>query len=202
MIKNIIKYQDFSRKNVITVALVLIAAIAIYNWFVSPHSNYLIAADKYTDAARAMEKTGRMVESELILKQKKLDELAGRLDSAKEEFFDVETAKTFLAGIQSCAEKSRCFVDTLKFSPPSQVTTAEANCVDMKEYQVDLGVIGQYADIVTLLDSLQNRKQKVWVTNIKLQLKDVSTGYLACDVIMSLYTLKIKENAGSVNIQK
>jgi hypothetical protein len=202
MMKNLIRLQNFSRKNVVAVALVLIAAIAIYNWFITPHSNYLMAAEKYTSAARAMEKTGRMIESELRLKQKKLGELAGRFDLAKQEFFDAETAKTFLAGIQSQAGKNKCFIDTLKFSPAEQVITADTNNIDIKEYQVNLGVVGQYADIVMLLDSLQNRKQKVWIDNIKLQLKDPSTGYLVCDAVMSLYTLKITENMNDVNTQK
>ncbi|MFA6177126.1 MAG: hypothetical protein WC765_11170 [Phycisphaerae bacterium] len=202
MMKHLIRLQDFSRKNVTAVALVLIAVIAIYNWFVTPHSNYLMAAEKYTDAAKAMEKTGRIIESELKLKQKKLDEFAGQFDSAKQAYFDVETAKTFLAGIQSQAEKNKCLVDTLKFSPARQVITADTNDIDIKEYQVNLGVVGQYADIVMLLDALQNRKQKVWLDNIKLKLKDPSTGYLECQAVMSLYTLKVTENINDVNTQK
>lgn len=202
MIKDFIRLQNFSRKNVVAVALVLISVIAIYNWFITPHSNYLMAAEKYTVATRAKEKTCRLIESELKLKQRKLDEFAGRFDSAKQEFFDAETARTFLAGIQSQAEKNRCFVNTLKFSPAKQIITADTNNIDIKEYQVNLGVIGQYADIVMLLDSLQNRKQKVWIENVRLQLKDPSTGYLVCDAVVSLYTLKVTENISNVNTQK
>jgi hypothetical protein len=138
----------------------------------------------------------------LKLKQKKIGELAGQFDSVKQEFFDVETAKTFLAGIQSQVEKNKCFVDTLKFLPAKQVITADTNNIDIKEYQVNLGVVGQYADIVMLLDSLQNRQQKVWIDNVKLQLKDPANGYLVCDAVMSFYTLKVTENMNNVNTQK
>lgn len=200
--KNLIRLQNFSRKNVVAVTLVLIAAIAIYNWFITPHSNYLLAAEKYTIASKAMERTGRMIESELKLKQKKLDEFSVQFDSAKQEFFDGESAKVFLASIQSQAQKNRCVVDTLRFSPARQIVTADMNNIDIKEYQVDLGVVGQYTDIVMFLDSLQNRKQKVWVDNIKLQLKDISTGYLVCDAVMSFYTLKVTENINNVNTKK
>jgi hypothetical protein len=202
MMKNLIRLQNFSRRNVVAVTLILIAAIAIYNWFITPHSNYLMAAEKYTSAARAMEKTGRMIEAELRLKQKKIDELAGQFDLAKQEFFDVGAAKDFLAGIQSQAKKSKCVIDTLKFLPAEQVITADTNNIDIKEYKVNLGVVGQYADIVVFLDSLQNRKQKVWIDNVKLQLKDPSKGYLVCDAVMSLYTLQFKENINNVNTQK
>lgn len=204
MMKNLIRFklQDFSRNNVVAVALVMISVIAIYNWFVTPHSNYLMAAEKYSIASRAMERTGKIIESELRLKQKKLDEFTGQFDSVKQEFFDAETAKTFLTSIQLQAEKNRCFVDTLKFPPVKQVITADTNDIEIKEYQVNLGVIGQYSDIVMLLDSLQNRKQKVWIDNIKLQLKDPSAGYLVCDAVVSLYTLKITENINNVNTQK
>ena len=48
-------------------------------------------------------------------------------------------------------------------------------------------------DIVKFLDSLQNRKEKVWIDMINLRLKDQTTGFLVCDLSLSIYTLKVKE---------
>jgi hypothetical protein len=149
-----------------------------------------------------MEKTAVMLNSELRLKQKKLGELTERFNSAKQEFFDVESAKVFMASIQMQAEQNRCFVETLRFAPARQIAVKDPNNIDIKEYQVSLGVIGQYIDIVMLLNSLQNRPEKVWLDNIRLQLKDQANGWLVCDVEMSLYTLKIMESTTNVNTQK
>jgi hypothetical protein len=77
--------------------------------------------------------------------------------------------------------------------PAKQIAVEDNNSVDIRQYQVDLSVIGQYQDIVRLLDSLQNRKQKVWIDTINLHLKDQTTGLLVCDLSLSIYALKVKE---------
>jgi hypothetical protein len=65
-----------------------------------------------------------------------------------------------------------------------------------------LSVSGQYQDIVKLLDSLQNRKQKVWIDTINLHLKDQTTSLLVCDLSLSIYTLKVKEIQSHVDTEK
>jgi hypothetical protein len=201
MIKDLIRHRNFSRRNVVIAALVLIAAVAMYNWFAAPYSRYLLAAERYVNAANEMEKTKKMIDAELKLKQKKIDELSKNLELVRQDFFTVDDAASFLESIQTKAEKSGCFVDKLSFSPVKQVSAADSNAPDIKKYQVNLSAIGQYADIVVLLDSLQNRQQKVWIDTLKLHLRDTVSDYLVCDVSLSIYTLKIKENANNVNVQ-
>ncbi|MDD5134257.1 MAG: hypothetical protein PHP01_02445 [Phycisphaerae bacterium] len=202
MISDLIRHRDFSKKNVVIATLVLIAIVAMYNWFATPYSSYLLAAEKYVNAANEMEKTKKMIDVDLRLKQKKIDELSGKFDLISQDFFTVDEAKSFLESIQAKIEKSGCFVDKLSFSPAKQVSASDGNIPDIEEYRVNLSVIGQYVDIVILLDSLQNRQQKVWVDKLKLKLKDISSGHLVCDVSLSIYTLKVKENANNVSAQK
>lgn len=201
MIKDLIRYRDFSRKNVVIAALMFIAMVAMYNWFAAPHSRYLLAAEKYVNVANEMEKTQKLIDAELRLKQKKIDELSKKFELVRQDFFTVDDARIFLESIQAKTEKSGCFVDKLSFLPAKQITVMDVNSPGIEEYQVSLSVIGQYADIVVLLNSLQNRQQKVWIDTLKLQLKDTSSGYLVCDVALSIYTLNVKENTNNVNSQ-
>ena len=182
----------------IIAACVLIAMVALYNWFVTPHSQYLLAAERYGNTIEEIEKTTRIINAELQLGQKKLDEISEQFRQKRQEFFEIDDARSFLEGIQARAEKSGCFVDTLRFSPAREVTVKDNNFIDIQQYQVNLSVIGQYQNIVQLLNSLQNRKQKVWIDTINLHLKDQTTGFLVCDLSLSIYTLKIKENADNV----
>jgi hypothetical protein len=201
MINDLIEYRDFSGKNVVIAALVLIAMLAMYNWFAAPYSRYLLAAERYVNAANEMEKTKKLIDIELRIKQKKIDELSKNFELIRRDFFTVDDAADFLESIQAKAEKSGCFVDNLSFSPAKRVSAADSNAPDIREYQVNLSVVGQYADIVVLLDSLQNRQQKVWIDKLKLHLRDTVSGYLVCDVSLSIYTLKIKESTNNVNAQ-
>ena len=193
MILDYIKRIGWSRGNMIIAACVLIAMIALYKWFVMPHSRYLLAAEKYKNAAEEIEKTTRTIGAELQLSQKKLDEISQQFQQKRQEFFEVDDAKSFLGGIQTRVENSGCFVGTLRFSPAREIGVKDNNSIDIQQYQVSLSVIGQYQNIVQLLNSLQNRKQKVWIDTINLHLKDKTSGFLVCDLSLSIYTLKVKE---------
>lgn len=184
--------MGWSARNIVFAACVLVAVIASYNWFVTPHSQYLLAAEKYEDVAEEVEKTTEIINTELQLSRKKLDKTSEQFRQKREEFFEVDAARSFLEDIQSKAEKNKCFVETLKFLPATQIGVSDSNPIDIRQYRVNLSVSGQYQDIVKLLDSLQNRKQKVWIDTINLRLKDQTTSLLVCDLSLSIYTLKVK----------
>ena len=190
MILDYIKRIGWSKGNMIIAACVLIAMVALYNWFVMPHSRYLLAAEKYKNAAEEVEKTTRTISTEIQLSQRKLDEISQQFRQKKQEFFEVDDARSFLGGIQTRAENSGCFVDTLRFSPAKEIVVKDNNSIDIQQYQVNLSVFGQYQNIVKLLDSLQNRKQKVWIDTINLHLKDQTTSLLVCDLSLSIYYIK------------
>jgi Tfp pilus assembly protein PilO len=183
-------------------ACVLIALVALYNWFAVPHLQYLMAAQKYENAADEIEKISKITNAEIQMGQIKLDEISGQFRQKKQEFFGVEDARSFIESIQSKAEKNSLVVDSLKFQPPRQITTGDGNSIDMRRFQVNLTVSGQYQDIVKFVDSLQNRKEKVWIDMISLRLKDQTTGFLVCDLSLSVYTLKIKEIVSDVKTEK
>jgi len=193
MIRDYIRYTGWSRRSIGFAVCVLIAMVALYNWSVTPHSKYLMAAENYKKAALEIEKTNKIINAELQTNQKELDKISEQFRQERQEFFDIDAARSFLEDIQAKAEKSRCFVETLKFLPAKQITVEDNNYIDIRQYQVELSVIGQYQDIVKLLDFLQNRKQKVWIDTINLHLKDQRTGYLVCDLSLSIYALKGKE---------
>ncbi|MGB8226770.1 MAG: type 4a pilus biogenesis protein PilO [Sedimentisphaerales bacterium] len=202
MIFDYIKHMNWSKGNIFAAACVLIAIVALYNWFASPHVQYLMAAQKYEDTADKIEKTSKIIDAEIQTGQKKLDEISEQFRQKKQEFFGFEDAMSFLESIQSKAEKNRLFVDTLKFQPAKRITADNGNPSDIRRHQVNLTISGQYQDIVKFLDSLQNRKEKVWIDMINIRLKDQTTGSLVCDLSLSIYTLEIKEIENYVKTKK
>ncbi len=201
MISDYLKNLRLSKRNVIAAACVPIALVAIYNWFISPQLNYIKAAHKYEYSADMVDKTNKYIDAEIQAGRLRLGRISQEFEQKKQEFFDMESARTFLGGIQSNAEKNKCVVDTLKFQPAQPVAN-NSNYIDVKKYQAVLTISGQYHNIVKLLDSLQNRKQKVWIDSIKLHLKDQMSGLLVCDISLSIYTLNVKEIVSDVNDNK
>ena len=202
MIFDYIKYKNWSKRNIVVAACVPIAMVAMYNWFISPQVQYLMAAQQYEDSAGLAEKTNRIINTQLEISREKLGEVSQQFQQKKQEFFGFEDSRNFLDNIQSNAEKNKCFVDTLKFMPARQIAVSDGNSVDIRQYQVNLTVSGQYPNIIKLLDTMQNRKQKVWIDTITLHLKDQMSGSLVCDLSLSIYTLKVKEIESNVKTEK
>jgi len=64
-----------SSKNVALVTLILIGVIAVYNWLVAPHRNYLLAAQKYESTAGNLAKKNQIIAKKVKNKTKELDRL-------------------------------------------------------------------------------------------------------------------------------
>ena len=192
------KYSEYSKRNILAAAILLIAFVAIYNWFISPQTRYLAAAQKYHETIDSREQTGKLLTAQLKLRQKKLDELTQKFESDKQVFFEVEDAKTFLTGIQSLAETSGCQITNLKLSPQKPIIVKDNESVDINQYQVNMSLLGGYGNIVKFLNTLQNRPAKVWIDTINVSMKQASSGYLNCNMTLSIYTLKVKENTDNV----
>jgi hypothetical protein len=62
--------------------------------------------------------------------------------------------------------------------------------------------LGSYENIVKFLNTLQNRPVKVWVDEINVSSKPSTNGHLSCEITLSIFTLKVKENTSNVNNKK
>jgi len=200
MIDISLKYPGWSKQNALAVTMLLISLVAIYNWFIAPHTQFLAAAQKYQEIMESTEKTGKILTSELTLRQKKLNELTQQYELRKQAFFDTDQAKSFLSNLQSVAEKSGCLVSNLKLTPARDVPVKNGNFVEIRQYQTEIDLLGNYGNIVKFLNTIQNRNARVWVKSIDVGMKHAASGYLGCNISFVIYTLKVKENT-SVEVQ-
>ena len=193
-----LKYPVWLKQNAFAVAMLLIGIIAMYNWFISPNIKYLAAAQKYRKMMDSTEKQNKIIRSELELRKKKLDNLTHEFDQKKQAFFDIDQAKTFISGLQSESEKIGCPVTNLKLRPLQNIAVKDNNSLDICQYQIVMTFLGNYGNIVKFLNTLQNRPAKVWVDEINVGTKQSTDGSLSCNITLSIFTLKVKENTSNV----
>ena len=156
-------------------AIMFICTFAAYNWFIKPHTQYLKAAQEYRATIDSIEKKSESINKELTKQQKKLEELTCQLELQKQSFFNADQAKSFLTDIQSVAEKSGCLVVNLKLSPARDVAVKGSNSLDIRQYQTNMSVTGNYGNIVKFLNTLQNRTARVWVDSINISMKNAAS---------------------------
>jgi len=183
-----------------TAATLIIMTAAIYNWFVTPHTQYLMAEQKYQQTISSLEAKTKILTAKLQASGKKLQNLSCQYEQIKEAFFTIEDARQFLSGIQAAAEKEQCLIENLKFIPPRHIPLGADSDIEISCYQTNLKLTGSYGNIVKFLNILQNRPQKVQVDSMEISINS-ENGCLNCGLTLSIYTLKDKEHIKNVKVK-
>lgn len=197
-------YAGQSKRNALVAALLAILVVAAYNWFVTPQTRYLAAAQQYKDTVEEMKKASITMSKNQKLNKKKLADYEQQFEQQKQILFDANEAKDFLANLQAEAEKSGCAVANLKHSPVKETVINDSNSFNVCFYknQVDMRFIGRYESIIAFLNTIQNRTPRVWLDSISVSMKNVTSSDLTCDIALSIYTMDIKEIQENVESKK
>jgi hypothetical protein len=186
-----------SSQNAVFAALIVIAAVALYNWIVAPQVGYLFAAQQYESAVGKTEEKNKIIAGEVKVKTKKLEELREQFTQAQDILFTPDGAKKFFADLQTISEETGCTVRSfnLNVSKPCPGDKRSKDTLGMVADSAILNVIGQYNSIIRLAEKLQNHPQKVWIDSLKIEILDFGSAQLKCDMTITIYTIQNKEAA-------
>jgi hypothetical protein len=187
-----IKTTPFSRNIVFTVS-VLIGTIAVYNWFIVPHTGYLEAAQRYESVASELAKTNRFISSDVAAKKKELKELNEKLTKARIKIFGSAEAVKFFEDIEELAKKMNCRVLSLKFSDSFSGQKPPVTDSGITVENVLLSVAGNYKDITALMNKLQNRAEQIWIDRVNIKFFREDVGGLRCDMSIAICVMGDKE---------
>lgn len=184
-----------SAKIAIFAALVLIGTVAVYNWIVAPHRNYLLAAQQYESAVGRLERKNQTIRHNLAVKKSKLEELQEKFRQTQLELFDPAEAGQFFSHIQTKSEEAGCIVSLLTFSPDSPATEEKRSKLNhyITKQQAILSVAGSYGNIVALMDKLHDSTKKVCIDSVGINANDQGTVHLECEMTVTIYVIHRKE---------
>jgi len=187
LIDSLAKLNSVSR-SAISTALVLIVAIAVYNWIVAPHVIYLSAVQRYDSVVSDMVKKSKILSSAVTIKQKKLEKLHEQFAHLQGILFTVDKAKDFFSDLQAISVQAGCTVYSLNLvtnERNSEQGQAE-DALGIVTKSAILSVIGAYGDIIRLIENLQAREQKVWIDSVKMTSCEDASGQLKCDITITV----------------
>ena len=185
-----------SARTAMFAALVLIGAVAAYNWTVAPHRNYLMAAQQYESAVGHLERKNQTILHDLTVKKNKLEELQEKFRQTHLGLFEPVEAERFFTNIQTKCEEAGCIVSQLTFSPGSLATEKKRSKSNhyITKQQAKLSVLGGYTNIVTLMDKLQDSPKKVCIDSVGINADNQGTVHLECEMAITIYVIHRKED--------
>ncbi len=191
LIDNLANLSRSTRATVFS-ALIIIAAIAMYDWIVAPHVTYLSASQQYESVVnKAMEKN-QAVTLEVGTKTKKLEELYQQLAESKSILFTPDRAEAFFSDLQTIAEGTGCTVNALKLVGSKPSSRKPEDTLGITANSATLTVSGRYNSIFALVEKLQNQPKKVWLDSFEMKVTDFSSGRIECSMTITIYTIQDK----------
>jgi Tfp pilus assembly protein PilO len=185
-----------SQQNVIIATLVIIGMIGLYNRVITPHRNYLQAAQKYEAAADNLTKKKQTIANNLKIREKELVGLEEQLNSGFEMLFEPFEAKEFFNNIQAVSEEAGCIMYSLTFTQAdSESVTNDPNAnIHITTKGAKLTILGGYDNITALTNKLQENSKCVRIESVKIYSDSSFPDYLKCEMSVTIYIMSRKED--------
>lgn len=186
-----------STRHTVSVSLIVIAALAMYNWLVTPHADYLSAAQGYESVMDNVVEKNKTISNIVNIKRKKLQELREKSAQLQSILFTPYQAREFFSDLQAVSEETGCVVYSLNLmtNKPSPKDRDSEDTSGIVTKSAVLSVVGVYRNIAKLMEKLQARTQKVWIDSVQVRTLDYSSDRPRCDITITICVLTDKETA-------
>ncbi|MBN2138023.1 MAG: hypothetical protein JW720_09460 [Sedimentisphaerales bacterium] len=174
-------------------SIVLIGTVAAYNWFLSPHVAYLEAAHRYGATADEFAGKYRAMSTGIAKQHQRLSELREELSQTKSQVFDSSGAKEFFSCIEVMAESAGCIVSSLTFKPINAQSGGNNLEGFITAQRVKLNILGEYSDLLEMMNEFQNRTELVLIDSISIKLGDSASDILDCEMNIMVYVMQDEE---------
>jgi len=197
MLVNDLAKMNRSSRNAASASLIVIAALAMYNWIVTPHATYLSAAQRYESVTDNIVKKNKAIGNRVKTKKMKLQELHEQSAQLQSTLFTPDQAREFFSDLQAISEETGCIVYSVNLvtSGPGPKGGQSKDTSGVVTKSAVLSVVGVYRNIAKLIKRIQARTQKVWIDSVKVRTLDYSSDQPRCDITITICALTDKETA-------
>lgn len=184
-----------SSRNALCLSIIIIGAVAAYNWIVSPHVNYIQAAQKLQKTTVVHARKNKIISEQTKTMKKELSQSQDRLDDLGNKLLDHTSAEEFFGNIDNVARQSDCIVRSLNLSLPVETRKTRLKTIHSRilEQSAKLTILGNYKNIVNFMKVLQGRTEYVVVDLTKIVPTRDESGRLACDADIWVYLIEKKD---------
>ena len=179
----------------ITVLLLLVGALGVRSWVVTPHLASLKASQQYKRVTDDRIEKSKAVNNQLQAKRTGLKKLAAEYASLSSMAFSSAGAEAFFNGLGTFCEESECVVASLRFvNGPDQ--TLEPGDMAVVAQAAVLTVHGHYSGVAALIAKLQARREKVWIDALQIGRLVSDSSRVACTITITIYVNLDEESIG------
>ncbi len=171
-------------------ALLIIGAIALCNWVAGPYLGYLRAVQQLKPVVGQMAEEKNRIHGNLGPKLRQMRTMERELADIRAGLFRSGEAGEFVRNLPALVEQTGCTIVLAGFAGGAAGPARPADEPDTLEVShANLTVLGQYEQLIALLERLQDHRRKVWVDSCRVERLDAGSGLCRCRMAVTIYAL-------------
>jgi len=183
-----------SSRNAFFAAMIVIAAIAMYNWIIVPQKAYLYAAQRYQSVVSELAKRKEALSVIVDKKAENLEKLNRRFTELEGKVLISDKVERFAGDLQSASKQAGCVVYSINVVTKKQrAKRKQPKDAWIIANTLEVSLVGEYKNVVDLVGKLQSYNGKVWIDSIKMEIFDEDSARLRCDMTITIYSSSEKE---------
>ena len=176
-------------------ALLIIGAIALWNWVAGPYVGYLRAVQQLEPVVGHMAEERGRIHGNLDPKLRQVQTMKQELAAIRAGLFRGDEVAECLRNRPALVEQTGCVIVLADLTDGAAGPVRRADKTDALEVsRAGLTVLGQYEQLITLLERLQSGRRKVWVDSCRVERHDADRGLYRCRLTITIYALAEGEN--------
>jgi hypothetical protein len=181
-----------SHRRVLLSAIAVIAVFGLYRWILAPHTEQLLAAQKYNSTLdEAIRKVG-FLGSVQEMKKSKIEELTKEANHQRNQLFTPQEVRQFFASLPAVINQAGCIVQSVSSVPETQ-KNQQNDGSGIAARKASVSFTGGYNEIIKLFESLRDSEKKVWIESLKIDTG--GAGKLKCQILLTLYCIERVESS-------
>jgi hypothetical protein len=197
MLIDIYSKSNTSSRFALVASIVCIVAVGSYHWLLSPHLQYLEAAQRHVNEVSSYDKKSKVLEGKLKLKHLDADKLSKQLAAKRDLFFTPVEAQQTFTSLEAAAKKANCTIVSLKLLPDD--TNAQKNpapgVAGITISRATVSFVGSYPNSIRFLTSVLDCPGKIMINPFSIASSQSDSEKVECSLVITLCVMN-KNNKG------
>jgi len=176
-----------SSRQTVLAALVVIVAVAMYRWTISPQLTYLKAMQQYRPVIENAHRQTFTLQASLQTRRRLFEQLQQQLEALSPRFYSLNESGDLERQIMTMATAAGCSVTSMaiRHGPgPGQQKDLDQ---PVRRLDLDLVVVATYDSIVSLVKALQAHERGVYITSLSIGPSGADGSALQCRLAIAVY---------------
>jgi len=176
-----------SHRRVLLIALAAILVFALYRWILAPHTNQLLASQRYNSSLDSAIRKADFMRTAMENKKTKIEELTKESDRLRNQLFTPQEVRQFFASLPAAVRQTGCIIQSVSAVPDTQ-RNPQGDGLSIVAKKATVIVTGGYNNLIKFLEGLQTSEHKVWIESVRIDAG--GAGKLKCQVLLTLYCIE------------